>query len=238
LPTTDFLFPSRYLSPALEAWAAWLILAVQSCSRLIPAHRLLAGLTLLGLLLTPYQLAAFDVDKEGHYEMMVAALALELGIEDRVQIDAFYPGDRSNLILERTRMAVERNWSVFGHPLIEDVAARLETQFDDTAYGMRCTGVLQQVSVLPRESRFLKVEGWLFDAERREVPSRVWLTEPGGRIVGYALTGMAHPELPAGIRNAGFKGYMLSAYSDHFLTLIGSEPDCGLELSSPASKSS
>jgi hypothetical protein len=213
------------------------MLCVHAIGARIPPHRVLSVFAVLALLFMPYQLLALERDEKANHKQLVAALALELGVADEDQLNVLYPRD-SLQTLELSREAVARNWSIFGHPLIEDVALRLEETAPVTS-GAACTGGLEHLSAIEGDARFLKVEGWLYDPEHRAAPKSAWLTDRDGRIVGYALTGMAREDIAHSLgkyaSRAGFSGYLLTAYGEQPLSLLADNPGCRLEVAAPAS---
>jgi hypothetical protein len=176
---------SRYSTPAFLAWAALVILAGSRFSLGNVAYVAL----IIPLLLLPAQLRALEYDHDLNFEKMVAALALELVVNDDTQLTYVHPIPA--IVLAQTEYPRKFDYSIFANPLIHNVNELVGQSVSEPS----CIGQIVSETKLRDDAKFVRVEGTLSQAG----PKRVILTSPEGKATGYALT--------KGVR---FKGYMLA----------------------------
>jgi len=226
---------SRYRTPPFMAWAALLILCLSYFDReLISRPYLLSGLISLPLLLLPVQLQARRANKYGDFELVVAALALEMGVHDRRQIQTnLYP--RMEQVFAAAQDAREHNWSIFGNDAIRDVEKTLGTSPPRESMPA-CLGAVESRMAIADELRFVKVEGWVYAPQENRVPEGVSILDGTGRVVGHAVAGKYRPDFGTQTRghlHAGFEGYVLTESGNAPLLLMASGPGCELVVSPP-----
>ena len=219
----DQALSSRYMTPALMAWAALFILMCNGITKVEHWSRGNAWGVALGItaMMLPLQLTALKPQRAKLFERQVAALALELRVPDAPQIGHVFPS--TPWALELSEKPVARNLSVFGHPLLANVGEQIgEPLLDASTSDGECYGHLDQLAEVPG-SEFLRVSGWIFDFGRASVPEFAWIVTGNGNAVGYVLTGYPRPDVGTAIdqraHDAGFKGYLLTASSLSPLTL-------------------
>lgn len=227
---------SRYMTPALMAWAALLILYAPYLASIFARNRnkVLWPLLMLLALMIPMQLKALDPDKGVQFQREIAALALELRIQDQAQISTVYPSLEEALAF--TEAPVNKNLSVFGLPPIKDGHLTIGTTIE-TSTPIECTGSVDSISVIPGENRYASIDGWIYETKSSSAPKTLLITNDEKKVIGYALTGQSRPDVATVINEkadkSGFKGYVLADQIGQPITIIGSEPACYFETIAP-----
>ena len=228
---------SRYMTPALMAWAALLVLSAPFV--LARARKVGSALLLIFLvLMLPHQLKALRSKHDLLFERNVAALAIELGVKDQVQIGSVYPS--AEAALSMAQVPIERNLSVFGLPPFVDLRERIGSRSESGAVpANECRGHLDEIQLVPEDQHFLRVRGWLSDSAGHISSEPLSIVDDTGKIVGFALAGQPRPDvaITAGesARDSGFKGYLSSAAQGRKVFVIGKAFQCKLTGSVPIS---
>ncbi len=231
-------FSSRYSTPVLMAWSALLVLYASIISAgLRKNFTLVKFLPMLVLLiLLPKQLQVFD-QNEGVFESKVAALALEINVKDEVQLKHLYPD--LDVLLSIAKIPIEKNLSIFGNPLIKDVGQLIG--LDETAkFVAKCTGNLEKITAIDGEEKYLKIEGWILEADLESAPKIIHVADENKKIIGYALVGKKRTDIKKLFSNkakfSGFKGYLLKNSFDKKVVLNGIDPNCSITLETNLTK--
>lgn len=231
----DQALSSRYMTPALMAWAALFVLLAPKVVRLVDPHRwkLWAPMLLSGFALLPLQLKALQPQTAVLFERSVAALALELGVNDQAQIGQVFPSATWALSLAKIPSA--KNISIFGNPLVKDVREKIGERWPElTSPGRVCQGHVDGMERVEEDSQYVRINGWLFDPKKKVVPRSLWIVDGDGAIVGYALLGQPRPDVVAAVNsvavNAGFKGYFLTNAQGFPAKLFDPESKCTLPI--------
>lgn len=221
---------SRYMTPSLMAWVSLLLLYVWFYNDRRSLTVKQAGLLIIiPILLLPAQLKALDGKHVTLFNRMVAALALEIGVRDEPLLAHIYPD--TNRVIGIAEKSREDNSSIFGHKQIQDA----KNQFGKTVKELpqvTCRGSLDGISIVSGDPEYLKVRGWVFDANADNTPSRVLVVDNDRTILGYAITGKPRPDVVSALAISdkaglsGFKGYIKPDRTVNRVTLIGKEPDC------------
>jgi len=201
---------SRYMTPALFAWAALVALYAPQLSKTVRSGRILRmaiPCIILLVLMFARQLHALESHKSELFERKVAALALALQVKDQEQIETIYPD--AEHVEQISREPIAKKISVFGEPIIEN-AIKLIGGAQPTMASEDCRGVLEKVRKIPSERKYVRVTGQLIC----EKSTKAVLLVKGGMVIGYALRGMLKPDLDSERQHLGFKGYMLAKYAN------------------------
>jgi hypothetical protein len=218
---------SRYMTPALMAWSALLVLYALNLSK--KARYLMKPILIIKLLfLSSWQLHAIGYSGLGaSFEQMISALALQLQIKDRIQTDMVYANQRKVLPLAKT--ASENKLSIFGTPRFQELTHSLgKIQLNQP--NNPCLGSIDEISPIEGEDAYVKVQGWIYDPKTQQIPSFIQILDRDKKIVGYAFTGKRRSDLKRAISPkaiyAGFTGYMLIPQQGDKIILSGDNPDC------------
>ena len=229
---------SRYMTPALMAWGALLVILAPKVIRLTQPHRRKVWIPLLGLSLVmlPMQLTALQSQTAALFERDVAALSLEMRIKDQRQIGQIYPS--AEWALSLTEVPSTQNLSIFGEKLFKDVREQIgQERVELSGSGRSCHGFVDGIELIEENSQFMRIHGWLFDQERKAIPKSLWIVGHAGKIFGYVLLGQPRPDVAAVIdqhaSNAGFKGYFLTEAQGLPVTLFDPESKCTLPVTLP-----
>ena len=227
----DQALSSRYQTPALMAWIVLLILYAPMIGeglRRFPA-RVITALIFVPILLFPHQLKAVHSKQAKLFDRYIAALSLELGINDQSQILSIFPS--AEWALSIAKRPAEKNWSIFGDPLIKD-ANELIGQSILSKSSMQCQGGIDEIAIIPDQHRYVKVRGWIFQNKKKRSPKVLHFYNKEGKIIGYGLTGQPRKDLKKTISSeafqSGFKGYLLAREKRKGFGIRGYFPDCEL----------
>ena len=226
---------SRYMTPALMAWAALMVL----CGPLILASaRWAVGSVLLALLVAmlPQQLTALESKRDVMFERNVAALAIELGVKDQAQIGNVFPN--ADWALSLAKVPVESNLSIFGLPPLADLRERIGQQSGRKNHPVReCLGHLDEIQEVPEDPRFVRIRGWIFDPSTQQQPETLSIVDGDGKAVGFALLGQPRPDVGLAVgekaNQSGFKGYLLSEKQGMSVFAVGEGVQCRLSSNVP-----
>jgi len=226
----DQALSSRYMTPALMAWSALIVLYLPYIERKYIENKklfnIVAGLIFLSIL--PTQRHALDSKSDKFFEQKVAVLSLELGIKDQDQIIHVFPS--SEWALAVVKQSIERNYSVFGRfPFInlrEQIGDSTQTKFEH-----ECHGSLDENSYID-DARFVRIRGWIYSPDTNSSPELIRILDQEGHVVGFAVTGQSRPDVANAVAtsagSSGFKGYIDSTKADSQLVLQGMGPNCEL----------
>lgn len=216
---------SRYMTPALMAWAAlWVLYAPRVVPAVLSKKKPLTwSLAILILLMFSRQITALRTNDSELFERMVAALALELRINDEEQIATVYPSSATALAL--TEQPVKRNLSIFGLAPIKDAALAIGT-LETSNITLSCKGSIEEVSSITSEGRYAKINGWLNSKDHSSAPTSVHLVNGQGTIIGYAIADQIESAVRPGADSSEFKGYVLSDYLDQDITVVAVDSLC------------
>jgi hypothetical protein len=221
---------SRYMTPSLMAWSALLILYLRHINtfRMSVQNKLWIVFVVLLVLMLPKQLEALKSKKAQNFESKVAALAVELGVKDEVQIKHVFPS--VPWILDLAAKPIVENWSIFGLSSIKDQHEILRTKLNIGNIKDPCQGVIDEVSRIDGDSQYLKLTGWVFDSVNNRVPEYALLVDGVGDVYGVLLTGGDREDVVDVIsrtaRYSGAKGYLLSDSYDKKLKIFVPESGC------------
>jgi hypothetical protein len=219
---------SRYSTPALMAWAALLIISTPvivgwagKLKIVLPAFLALSIAVLIG------QASALDSQDNEHFERLVAALGLELGVNDRGQIMHVFPS--AEWALNAAKYPSEKHLSIFGVDPIVGAKEKIGTA-NTLVVEKQCLGRLDQILPIAGEGRYAAVSGWVFDKESESIPSSLLIVDHNNVVVGYALTGGYRDDvarsLDAKALKSQFKGYVLKDGLGTDLKFSSSSPGC------------
>jgi len=235
----DQALSSRYMTPALMAWAALLLLYLPKLKAVSQPVRgkIWMPFLLLVLLMLPQQLKALGSKQDVLFEREIAALALELGVKDQAQIGNVFPSaDWAQSISE---VPIARNLSIFGVFPIKDARETVGRTTNETSrLDPLCQGGVDEVQSVEGDARYLRVRGWFFDPNRDMAPKSARLLDGDGVVQGIILTGQPRPDVASAIGPAaggsGFKGYVQAEAQGKTLVLRDPEGDCQLAETVPA----
>jgi len=179
------LTTGRYSTPAFLGWTALTIL-VGSRFRL---GKLGYFALIIPLLLFPTQLRALHYDHSLNFEKMVAALALEMAVNDGDQLMTVHSSP--DIVLMQSYYPRKFDYSIFANPLIHNVNELMGQVVNEPS----CLAQDLSETKLPDDAHFVRVDGHL----TQEGPNQLVLTNREGKAIGYVLT-----------RRTRFKGYVMA----------------------------
>lgn len=202
---------SRYTTPALMVWAALFVMMMPILSRWAEKSRaILAVFLMLSVALLIGQTRALGSKNDLHFERLVAALALELKVSDKTQVNYVYPSVEH--ALQVARIASANNISIFDAKPILGAQEKIGSLSNRTD-GKQCLGAIEQILPVVGEDRWAAVSGWIYDEASETVPSSVVILDQKNIVVGYAITGGDREDIAklqgASAARSKLKGYVL-----------------------------
>jgi len=230
---------SRYMTPALMAWAALLLLYLPRFEALSNSARSIIWIPflLIALLMLPFQLKAIKSKQSIIFEREIAALALELGVKDQIQISNVFPSAEWAQSIAAEPIA--RNLSIFGIAPFRDAREMIGQKHIQTSQSDdECIGFIDEVQGIAEDSNYLRVSGWIYNRLKGKAPRAVKLIDADGVVQGLVLTGQPRLDVAYAIdpaaSNSGFKGYLRSIAQGSNMNLIDSDGGCQLSVKIPA----
>jgi hypothetical protein len=234
----DQAFSSRYMTPALMAWAAFFVLMLSL--RYSPNKNITAAVgfkafaALMVLLILPYQFNALTSRKTENFEREISALALEMRIQDQAQISKVFPWAEAALRI--TAAPIREELSIFSDPRLVAVKDAIGTTMGQLR-SPACLGHLDSVTPVDQAHGYVKVAGWLFDPTQREAPEQAFLINADNVVVGYVLTGAARADVAALVDKragqSGFAGYLKREQLGSNIRVQGASPTCQASFTVP-----
>ncbi len=229
---------SRYMTPVLMAWGALFLLYVP-CLRQWPVAWRLVWVPLLILVCwaLPVQLNALKPpDSAELYERRLGAFALALGVRDSAQIETIFPSSEQALVI--AEVPVQRQLSIFGRAPLKGLRALLDTPVaPDFRQGPVCAGHLDIIRSMDDEQRYHAIRGWFYDPHRQAVPPLVYFVNEHHRIVGFALSGMARPDVASAVTpsagQSGWRGYLAAQENGRKVTMLDPSTGCHTDVNVP-----
>lgn len=192
----DTAYTSRYLTSTLIAWSVLLVIYapywVDKFNRGLPSM-LIGALVLQGLLVIQ-QVKQFALPTEPLFDYKLAALALELGIDDPQQISVLYPEPQT--VRAIATQAIEQDLSIFGHPLIRNAKEQF-LQHESGSSTHTCLGFIAAYKPIV-DPRFVRISGKLQDPASQQLPKIIHALDSQGSIVGYAIADRMRGEVKDG----------------------------------------
>lgn len=223
---------SRYTTPAILAWSASILLIVFEYDFFKKRWNkiTLLALIVLCVLALGQQVDAFKPNKARIFERRMGVLALELGVRDEGSISAVFPF--IDWVIEIANRASELNLSVFGTQPYIDLRETLHTSVTITAE-LSCRGSLDEIYHLENDDTWIKVRGWLFDAEGKDIPTVIKFANSDGEIIGYGLTGSRRLDVATEVAQdaefSGYLGYVEKGALGSGLIALSQNPKCNIK---------
>lgn len=225
----DQALASRYMTPALMAWAALFLLYLPKLEAINQRDKIWIPFFVLLLMMLPQQLKALHSKHDVLFEREVAALALELGVRDQPQINNIFPSTEWALSIAEAPRTMDL--SIFGITPIKNAEDAVGKSYRGVvSEDHPCQGSLDEVHPIEEESNYLRLRGWVYDPIRNLVPTSVFIVDEKGVVRGVAFTGQARPDVADAIDPAagysGFKGYVQADVQGMSLKFIDPESGC------------
>ncbi|MFM8331654.1 MAG: hypothetical protein ACKN9T_08190 [Candidatus Methylumidiphilus sp.] len=233
----SFALISRYTTPGLIVWATLLVLYSPTILKSIRSSGIkpLLPFAMLGVLMIYHQQQALDSHDGALFEHTIAALALELQVNDLKLIRKVSP---HNNILAIAEKASAQNLSVFGLYPFRDAREQLGRPIQQQLAPPNCQCGLNAAEPIEGEIRFVRVDGWIFNTTDTTYPNFIrFLGGEENSIVGFAFTGGASktPNFNGSIDKnklpLGYHGYVLADQIGQVLTLQGKNLSCQIQAS-------
>ncbi|QJI44961.1 hypothetical protein HKK52_29705 [Pseudomonas sp. ADAK2] len=228
-------FSSRYTTPALMAWAALFLLAYPLLSKYANRFKVTAliGTSLFILAMLPQQMKALQSPDDKKFNQEVAALALDLRIEDQLQIGVIFPSAKWALSI--SAIPVQQQLSVFGLSYMKGLYEQLGSSSHHSNSPV-CIGAIDE-SASFEEPGYVRVRGWMFDPASQHSPKKLTFIDSSDKIVGFALSGQPRDDVANAIspnaKKSGFKGYIKSSQRGFPVTILGDDGVCILSALTP-----
>ncbi len=201
---------SRYTTPALMAWLAFVVVlyfSVHHFSHAGGTRRACLALGVISVLTMGYQVCAVKLDGDKLHGREVAALALAMGVNDREFIGFVFPDN--TLPLQLARQAADRGLTVFGQFPYRSLSSQIGNRNEEIDLPA-CNGRVESVTALPEAKDHIRVSGWVIDEKTRASPKLLKIVA-NSTIVGFALSGKLRADLIGTLKGSdrvGMVGYL------------------------------
>lgn len=206
---------SRYMINLLTGWSALGILwAYYYHQSNYAGYIFLIISFIVPLILLPAQMKVFhSVANSFKHQQLMAALALELNVDDSKAIANTYP--YLDIVRPIANTARQQHLSIFADPLLQELRERIGQPLDIVS-AHTCKGVIAQMVLVDNKLPAYKISGGLIGVSHIKLPQRIFIIDSQKKIVGVALTGAPYENKDL----SGFEGYVIGRTSQNMLTLI------------------
>jgi hypothetical protein len=210
----------RYTTMSLAGWCCVVLIAAELFK--IRNYRVVFfTVSLVFLLLLPQQTRDLKINDNRNFERRIAALALELDIDDQTQIYNIYPD--SNRALELSKVLTVNRQSVFGTPDIAMARGIMESRIDITILP-KCVGYVDALTPVLGSLNQKQASGWIFQADSQIVPSVVLAVDKTGQVTGYGFSGMLRQDVAIATSDrALMSGFKLYTQQNEISAIVGFE---------------
>ena len=220
------------------AWAALLVMVAPKLIQRTETQRqkLWIPLLTLALFMLPLQFKAMQNPNGKLYQHKIAALALAMQIKDLDQIGYVYPKSNYRMISPFIKEYYNLRLSIFGNPLYRHVYESMGRQLSSKEWSRiahiksHCIASAGGVRVLKNDSRYVSIEGWVFNPTTKQVPRALWIVDKNHIVVGYVLPGQSRTDVAKFISpyagQSEFKGYVFSTMPGQVVTLVARDNQC------------
>ncbi len=220
---------SRYTTPALMCWAAFITLIYPFMKALVFRVSMFFILFAILIGMIPGQLRALNSQDDSIFERQVASLAIELGVKDRQQIKTIFPS--MDWVFSLAKVPVEENLSIFGLKPLKDLRKGLGQKIElRNLVFPDCNGHLDDINVLAEDALFDRVRGWIFESNNTFYQEAINFIDDNQRIVGYAYIGQKRPDVALAkgrdAERAGFRGYLFADMRGKTVYLVSGKFQC------------
>ena len=212
---------SRYLTPSIVVWVAFISLVFYFLSKTRYVKILLLFIILIPVLLLKFQIKTFDRDESLLYEYKLAALSAELYVRDEIYLKKIFPF--IDWFMQMLPLGVNSNSSIFGNELFIDLNEKINKEFIDISDFQKVNGYIDRYEDISSDQNFFRLQGWYVDKIQENKNKRLAILNDKYKIIGYVLTGIDRVDV-ASIFNTsntklGFAGYIISSdsYSKLFI---------------------
>ncbi len=186
---TDQALSSRYTTPILMGWVALSILCWRRFggdSGWLSPGKLRWGILTLLVLMFPTQRTALKSQEQRIFEGKFAALALQLQIYDRAQIQRIYPNVPK--VLSIARKASFHHLSVLGRFPLKDLSLQTVEQLDLSKTFNGCIAGLYSIDWIADDPQMQILKGRIEFPGDHKAPKFIKISDKDGQVFGYGLT--------------------------------------------------
>ncbi len=236
---------SRYTTPVLMAWLALFLLYLQMVKFSYPSiqSKIKVIFIVLVILMLPRQLKVFEIFEQGFhslqsthsqifkinqknlFEKKIAALALELRINDLNQFKYVYHSpDR---ILQLTKNSFMKNLSFFGYEPYKNTNEMINKEIELKKYNnSKCFGKINKFEIIDSDPLYLVLQGTIETTLNENLPKKFYLTSEKGLINGVVFTHkLASKNKLIGQKEYYFKGYNYDS-NEQKIVFVSNNKNC------------
>lgn len=177
-------FSHRYTTPAIMAWCAIIVLfatftSIRAIKRAVP----LLAFTIL-VILIPFQLTARLENSSERFDRMLAALSLDMRINDFSQLTKVYPS--ADYVMSISQWGVDHQVSIFGQLPIKDSGRMMGTKAQATDKDT-CAIQLSNISITEINTDFVKIASTIKTENGATGYSRLIFADSNMTVTGIAV---------------------------------------------------
>jgi len=212
-------FSHRYTTPAIMAWCALIILLCGLLKKPV-TNKVFSGLTLVALLLLlPFQMSALSDNTSEKFNRMVAALALNMHVNDVSQLKYLYPSP--DYIVGVSQWAIDHKVSIFNEKPIINTGHLIEQTYQKSA-AMVCKNKADNISATGVDAEYVRVSGSTTADSSSSKEKRLIFTDESNKIVGAAIA-----------QHTDFTGYIKRYALGKPILLAAEDSACAIRIELP-----
>ena len=209
---------SRYTTMSLVGWCCIAILCFELFKKRDSIWFMFIPI-LLGVLLLPQQTKGLSIQDNQLFDRKLAAIALELNIDDQATLGNIYPN--ATRVLSLSKVLINNHQSIFGDPIVFGAKALIGRHIDLRTVGT-CIGHVDTNTPIAGQTSWRQISGWLYDSKFHRIPKIALEVDSTGMVIGYGLSGMLRPDVANAIdKHAKFSGYALYSNSQSIFEIVG-----------------
>ncbi len=226
------VFKNSFMTPSLIAWSLVVILYIHFFRRkLTVKRRLMVGVLTLITVLYGYQIKTYIEYRQDNVKSKLAIAAIQLGIDDQyflkeinrlVYVMRYLPQHKTDqkmsiFTVNDIRMKILQHQKRFlekmtPFKLQDEMKAFVPSTTLKTDRVMR--GALDKITYIDNKSRIVRLTGWIYNIDKKEVPDWLIVINAQKQIIGYIITGLPRKDVAqiygGNALRSGFVGYMKS----------------------------
>ena len=180
---------SRYMTSSLVIWALFIVMfAFGMKSYFEKRPNAILMFCVIPLLLLPYQSKTLDKNVNHRFQMLGAALAVEMNIKDEKQTGHIWPWVDS--LFDMAGPAHKWDASILGHWVFKGLNEKVGQSFvvDASNNNELCSVTLSAAEMVQGEKKAYKITGSQTPREGQDLSERLAIVSNENRVIGFMIS--------------------------------------------------
>lgn len=214
-------FAGRYSTPVLMMYLSLFIISTPYLLKLLDKsfNRYVWVCLILPSIFFINQFTIFNSNADRIFNAKVAALSLELGIEDDFQIHTkahIYPHIDTDMV-KMADFVVKNDLSIFNSKLFKNINESIGTKVNSINKNYQCVSEIKEIIPIIGNKDYLKIIGNVKHPNFNKKINSIYILNEQNIIGGYALVNK---------RNSEFVGYVKASFINSNLHFLSQRFDC------------